>query len=177
MRVIAGRLGGQKFASPQGPRTHPMSERVRGGLFNQLGDIEGLTVLDAFAGSGALALEAASRGASSVIAVDMDKKAANAINNNIQALGLQDSIKAIQANCSAWSDNNPDAIFDLVFADPPYDNLQLSILQKLARHNVGGGLYILAWPGKLEVPEFIGLSRIKQSNYGDSQLVFYRKSA
>ena len=72
MRIIAGYLGGRQFNSPRSNRTHPMSDKARGGLFNALGDISGLTVLDAFAGSGALSFEAISRGAESVIAVDID---------------------------------------------------------------------------------------------------------
>ena len=72
MRVIAGRLGGRNFDSPKTQRTHPMSDKVRGALFNALGDLGGLTVLDAFAGSGACSLEAASRGATEVLAIDIN---------------------------------------------------------------------------------------------------------
>jgi 16S rRNA (guanine966-N2)-methyltransferase len=83
MRIIAGRLGGRHFASPQGRRTHPMSDKMRGALFNALGDIDGLSVLDAFAGSGALAFEAVSRGAGHAVAIDVDKSAQRAIAENI----------------------------------------------------------------------------------------------
>lgn len=176
MRVIAGALGGRQFDSPHGQRTHPMSERVRGGLFNPLGNIEGLTVLDAFAGSGALSVEAASRGAAHVTAIDIDNKAVRTIKSNIESLGLQNKIKAIHVSCVAWSNNNPGLQFDLIFAAPPYDDLKLTLLQKLTRHVKGGGIYVLDWPGKLEAPELAGLDMIKQSNYGDSQLVFYRKT-
>jgi 16S rRNA (guanine966-N2)-methyltransferase len=78
VRIIAGSLKGRTFSEPHGHRTHPMSEKVRGALFNALGDIEGLTFLDAFAGSGALSFEAASRGAKSVIAIDKDGPAYSA---------------------------------------------------------------------------------------------------
>ncbi|HKX24038.1 MAG TPA: RsmD family RNA methyltransferase, partial [Candidatus Saccharimonadales bacterium] len=83
MRVIAGELGGRFFAGPDSTATHPMAERVRGAMFNALGDIEGLTVLDAFAGSGALAFEAISRGAKSVVVVERDKRAQRIIAENI----------------------------------------------------------------------------------------------
>src|SRR6185312_1690039 len=102
LRVVAGALGGRVFDSPDGHRTHPMSERVRGGLFNALGDIENLTVLDAFAGSGALGFEAISRGAASVLAVEIDKRAQDAISRNIRTLGLAKQMKLVRANCSSW---------------------------------------------------------------------------
>ena len=70
MRIISGVLGGRVFKAPNGNKTHPMSEKIRGAMFNSLGDISGLTVLDAFSGSGAVAIEAFSRGAEHVVAVD-----------------------------------------------------------------------------------------------------------
>lgn len=175
MRVIAGKLGGRRFEAPKGHKTHPMSDKMRGAIFSMLGDIEGLTVLDAFAGSGAVAFEAISRGARSAVAIDVDKNAAEAIKKNTKEFGLENYVKAIRANVSGWSDNNPDAQFDIVACDPPYDKLQLSLLQKLAKHVKKDGIYILSWPGKLEVPELINLEKLQGKNYGDSQLVFYRK--
>lgn len=174
MRVISGYLGGRVFNAPPGHRTHPMSERVRGALFNALGDISGLTVLDAFAGSGALSIEAISRGAAGAIAIDIDKSAHRTLKENIESLGLKASIKAIRANASGWSDNNQQQAFDLVLAAPPYDAVQLSVCQKLTIHLKNTAVYVLDWPGKLEAPEFIGLRMINQKNYGDAQLVFYR---
>src|SRR5580704_8750565 len=103
MRVIAGYLGGRSFNSPGGHRTHPMSDKVRGAIFGVLGDIKGLTVLDAFAGSGALAIEAISRGAKSAVAIEVDKRAHAIIVENIQALGLEARVKAIRAFAGAWS--------------------------------------------------------------------------
>src|ERR1035437_1617288 len=125
MRIIAGRLGGRNFDSPHGHRTHPMSDKARGGLFNALGDIDDLTLLDAFAGSGALSLEAISRGVSHATAIDIDKKAQEIIKKNAKELGVLDQVKVIRANASGWSDNNQDAMFDIVISAPPYDDLQL----------------------------------------------------
>jgi len=71
VRIIAGYLSGRQFNSPRSNRTHPMSDKARGGLFNSLGDISGLSLLDAFAGSGALSFEAISRGTASSVAVDI----------------------------------------------------------------------------------------------------------
>ena len=88
MRVVAGFLGGQIFESPHGHRTHPMSEKVRGAIFSALGDIKGLNVLDAFSGSGALAIEAISRGAKTATAVEVDKRAHQVIQDNLKKLNI-----------------------------------------------------------------------------------------
>lgn len=93
MRVVAGRLGGRIFDSPRTHRTHPMSEKARGAIFNVLGDIAGLSVLDAYSGSGALAIEAVSRGAKSVLAIEVDVEAVKTIARNIENLQLGDRIK------------------------------------------------------------------------------------
>jgi 16S rRNA (guanine966-N2)-methyltransferase len=176
MRVIAGGLGGRQFDAPKGHRTHPMSEKVRGALFSALGDIEGLSVLDTFAGSGALSFEAISRGAIEATAIDNDKKAYDAIVLNMEKLGVEQQIKATRANVASWSDNNPDKTFDLVFVAPPYDNLQLNTVQKMTRHVSKGGLLVLDWPGKLEPPNLEGIKIKHSKNYGDAQLAFYRKT-
>lgn len=177
MRIIAGTLRGRIFDSPSGHRTHPMSDKMRGGLFNTLGDIGGLTVLDAFAGSGALSFEAISRGASHATAIDIDKSAHQAVTRNSTNLGVTDKVKAIRANASGWSDNNPDAMFDIVIAAPPYDDLQLPLVQKLVRHTGSSGIFIVDWPGKMPAPQLDGQDLVKQNNYGDGQLLFYKKPA
>ncbi len=175
MRVIAGQFGGRQFDAPKGQRTHPMSERVRGGLFGSLGDITGLTILDAFAGSGALSIEAISRGAKEAVAIDIDRQAFAAITSNIKSLNLDKQIKAIRANVSGWSDNNPSVQFDIVFIAPPYDDLQPKLLVKLIRHVKTDGIYALDWPGKTDLPDLAELDLIKRQDYGDAQVVFYRK--
>lgn len=176
MRIIAGSLGGRVFETPGTRRTHPMSDKMRGALFNTLGDIAGLTVLDAFAGSGALSYEAVSRGAAQAIAIDIDKSAYQVMNKNIAELGLGAQVKAIRASASGWSDNNPNAQFDIVIAAPPYDDLQLPLVQKLVKHLKPEGLFVVDWPGKLPPPDLPGLNLVKQSNYGDGQLAFYRRN-
>lgn len=106
MRVIAGTLGGRLFASPNGHRTHPMSDKMRGALFNILGDISGLRVLDAFAGSGALSFEAISRGAAVVVAIERDRRAQQTIVENVDSLGIADEIQVVRANAKAWLRKN-----------------------------------------------------------------------
>lgn len=168
-------MGGRQFEAPKGHRTHPMSEKARGGLFSALGDISELTVLDAFAGSGALSFEAVSRGVSHATAVDIDKSAITTVVNNAKMLKIQSKIKAIRANASGWSDNNPDAKFDLVFIAPPYDDLQPNLVSKLSRHLKEKGVYVLDWPKNEAILEISGLEIVKRKNYGDAQLVFYKK--
>lgn len=176
MRVISGNLKGRQFKPPHGHRTHPMSEKVRGALFNTLGDIENLTILDAFAGSGALCFEAISRDAKNAIAIDHDKNAIRALRENIKELGLNEKIKAIDANSSSWSDNNEETRFDIVILAPPYDNLQEKLLSKLTKHVSTDGLLVLDWPGNIQAPAFEGFEEVANKNYGDAALVYYRQS-
>ncbi len=175
MRIIAGTLGGRNFDSPHSARTHPMSDKVRGALFNALGDIAGLTVLDAFAGSGALSFEAISRGAASTIAIDIDSEAFKTINNNVERLGIANKVSVLRKNVSGWARNNTLQQFDLVLADPPYDDIRPDILQKLVPLTKHGGLYVLSWPGSEPIRPFDGLKPVSHKTYGDAQLVFYRR--
>lgn len=177
MRVIAGFLGGRTFASPHGHRTHPMSEKVRGAIFGVLGDIKGLTVLDAFAGSGALAIEAISRGARTAVAIEVDKGVYKIMKENIASLDLSERIKAIRAFAGAWSTRNEAQKFDLILLDPPYDDVPYRDLKKLPIHLADGGTLVLSWPGHAEPLKFNGLTSVLTKNYGDAQLVFYQKIA
>lgn len=175
MRIIAGKLGGRQFNAQTGSRTHPMSEKARGAMFNMLGDINGLTVLDAFAGSGALSFEAISRGAASALAIEIDKTAQSTIKRSTEELVLQDQIHLISGNCLGWSARNKDQQFDLVLCDPPYDRILIGSIQKLAIHVKLGGLLVLSWPKHVEVGELKNTDIVKTGKYGDAQLVFYRR--
>lgn len=174
MRVIAGELGGRIFDSPHSHRTHPMSDRVRGGLFNTLGDIVGLSVLDAFAGSGALSFEAVSRGASSALAIESDRTAQIQIEANIKALNIKGRVKLIRSSSNAWLSTTPNAMFDIILCDPPYDDLQQSLLSRLAERIKPDGLLVLSWPTGVEAPSFNHCEIVVERNYGDAQLYFYR---
>ena len=103
MRIITGKLGHHLFDSPKGRQTHPMSEKIRGALFNMLGDINNLTVLDAFGGSGALAFESISRGARSAYILEPDKTAFKIIVQNIATLGISDQVVAKKKFAASWS--------------------------------------------------------------------------
>jgi 16S rRNA (guanine966-N2)-methyltransferase len=177
MRIVAGTLGGRQFESPRGHLTHPMSEKARAAIFNALGDIGGLSVLDPFAGSGALSFEALSRGARSALLIDNDKHSIRAINKNIGQLGLRKNAKAISANARAWSDMNKGAKFDLILADPPYNKLQIDLLERLVTHLNPDGVFVLSWPGSQSVPVLEATEQIKTNFFGDAKVVFYRLAA
>ncbi len=176
MRIITGTLKGRIFDAPTGHRTHPMSDKMRGALFNMLGDLDGLTVLDAFAGSGALGFEAISRGATSVLAIDSDRSAQQTIAQNIKKLELWRRVKLVKASASAWLSTNPEATFNIVLCDPPYDDLQHATIQKLTAALAPKGIFVLSWPGKQPLPELSGVEFLETRNYGDAQLGFYQKS-
>ncbi|MET1033589.1 MAG: RsmD family RNA methyltransferase [Candidatus Saccharimonadales bacterium] len=182
MRVITGSLGGRQFNSPKSDKTHPMSDKIRGALFNILGDIEGLTVLDVFAGSGALSFEAISRGAAQSTAIDNDRAAQRVIAENIQALGLGGRVKLVSTSASTWlqsmSVEKMEAVqkFDVVLCDPPYDNLQPKLIDDLAATVNQDGILALSWPGDQEAPVLPKLELIDRRQYGDAALVFYRQT-
>ncbi|MGH7193059.1 MAG: RsmD family RNA methyltransferase [Candidatus Saccharimonadales bacterium] len=175
MRIIAGSLGGRRFTSPKGNRTHPMSDKGRGALFNALGDIGGLSVLDAFAGSGALSFEAVSRGAARATAIERDRAAQQAVEAGIGMLCLGKEVKLIKANAAGWLKTS-DETFDLILLDPPYDDLQPNLLANLAERTVNGGTVVLSLPpdAGFSLPE--RFERLATKDYGDAQLVFYRKN-
>src|SRR5207247_1643471 len=121
MHIIAGRLKGRSFDSPGSFKTHPMSDKARAALFNILGDVAGLTVLDAFAGSGALGFEAISRGATSALFIEQDRIAQRTIEHNQAVLGLKRQTQLIRASANAWLSTTPETpSFDLILCDPPY---------------------------------------------------------
>jgi 16S rRNA (guanine966-N2)-methyltransferase len=122
-RIISGRAGGLRLATPSGPSTRPTSDRVREALFSRLEHLDllpGAHVLDLYAGSGALGLEAASRGAASVLLVESDRLAAKVARDNVAALGLP-GVTVRQSTVSAVLAAAPAQPCTLVFSDPPYD--------------------------------------------------------
>jgi 16S rRNA (guanine966-N2)-methyltransferase len=174
MRIIAGYLGGRTIEDVRGHRTHPMSEKIRGALFNTLGDIVDLTVLDAFAGTGAVSIEAVSRGARCVRAFDNDKDASKTVIKNIHTLQLEKNIEFTAMNVSAWSDDHPDQLFDIVILDPPYDNMMVGLLRKLALHTRSGGVCVLSQPSTFDLA-LDSFELIAQKEYSGASLAFYRR--
>ncbi|MCE7007803.1 16S rRNA (guanine(966)-N(2))-methyltransferase RsmD [Kibdelosporangium philippinense] len=170
-RIVAGTAGGRRLAVP--PRgTRPTSDRVREALFSAVEsmlDLSSLKVLDLYAGSGALGLEALSRGASSVTFVESDRTAVNVLKANIAAVGLPGT-SVVQAKVLTFlsGDASP---FDLIVADPPYDMDVAAEVTALSRWAAPGALVVLeqsvravapAWPAPLE--------SLRTKKYGDTVL-------
>jgi 16S rRNA (guanine966-N2)-methyltransferase len=124
MRIIAGVHRGRKIEAPEGLTTRPMIDRVRENLFNLLGEtVAGAVVLDLFCGSGALGLEALSRGAARVTFVDADREAVQAVETNCRRLGLQERVRILRRNAlrpGPWMRPEGAASYTLIFVDPPY---------------------------------------------------------
>ena len=116
MRVVAGELGGRRLQAPKGTGVRPTSDRAREALFSILGDVSGALVLDLFCGTGALGIEAVSRGAERAVLVDTDISAARA---NVDSLGIPDRAELVCGDASKYLETSLDG-FDLVFCDPPY---------------------------------------------------------
>ena len=177
MRVISGILGGRIFKSPNSFKTHPMSDKVRGALFAMLGDLDGLSVLDAFSGSGAFTIEAISRGARNAVAIEIDRQAQQVIAQNIQDLGITRKVKLIKAGASAWlQTKSADELYDVVLCDPPYNNLQVGLLNRLSSTMKSDGILVLSWPSGHDDPKLDNLTMIERRQYGDAQLFFFRFS-
>lgn len=117
-RIVAGTAGGRRLIAPAGSGTRPTSDRVREALFSTLGDLTGLRVLDGYAGSGAVGLEALSRGAAHALLVEHDRAALTALRANVTALGLAARVHA--GDVARLVDGEPDQPYDVVFLDPPY---------------------------------------------------------
>src|SRR2546421_7391552 len=130
MRIIAGTHRGHRIAAPKGRDTRPTSDRVRENAFNLIGPVDDADVLDLFAGSGAMGLEALSRGAASATFVESDREACRTINANLDKLKLkatvlcQDAVRAVAQERRAY---------DLVLCDPPYDVDPTRLLQHLPK--------------------------------------------
>ena len=120
MRIVAGRHGGRRIAAPPGRETRPTSDRVREALFSILGPLDGVRVLDLYAGSGALGLEALSRGAVSAVFVERDARALAALRANLDALGIEADARRADALAALREARNRGETYDLVLCDPPY---------------------------------------------------------
>jgi len=123
MRIISGEAGGRRLRAPRGAATRPTADRVREALVNILGSAAGLSVLDLFAGTGALALEALSRGAAHAVLVDHAEAAVRVIHANLAALGYADRARVLRLDVERALRllAREGARFDLIFVDPPYE--------------------------------------------------------
>ena len=176
LRVISGKFGGRNLDAPTNTRTHPMSERIRNALFNSIGsELEGASVLDAFAGTGAVGFEALSRGAHSVSFVERDRVAQSVLRNNVKSLGVENSTTIISSSVSNWLSTQSNEMFDIIFADPPYNDLQLPTVKRLFGLLKPNGLMVLSHTGRGEVPIQTGIVVVDNRSYGNAYLTFFRQ--
>jgi 16S rRNA (guanine966-N2)-methyltransferase len=184
MRIVAGRLGGRRIATPKGAAIRPTSDRLRETLFNILehryGDpVTGARVLDLFAGTGALGLEALSRGAAFALLVDDGAAARALIRANVESLGLGGVTRIFRRDATRLGPVHPLEPFSLAFADPPYG--QGLAERALACAHDGGWLskealvVVEEAAGRATSPP--GFEEIERRVYDDSELVFLRASA
>ncbi len=175
IRIIAGSFGSRTIQAPDGHTTHPMSERIRNAIFNSIKDeLADAVILDAFAGSGALGIEAISRGAAHATFVEKDRIAGRIIDENIKTLKINDQTKVIHGSVKGWV-NRTNVRYDIIFADPPYATPQFSTVIKLFRLLKPNGLMVLSYPGRGEAPTETGVVVVDNRSYGTAALAYYRK--
>lgn len=166
MRVVAGEFGGRRLIAPEGLTTRPTTDRVREAMFNALGSsglLEGALVADLFAGSGAIGIEALSRGAQQCVFVERDRDAVRALEENIDTLGLSERSRVDRSDALRVASGLD---VDIVFADPSYDFDDWERLVGIVRAPV-----LVAESGR-PLGEFAGWSVRRQKRYGRTWVTF-----
>ena len=179
MRVIAGTAKGRRLQGPPGKDTRPMMDRAKEALFSSLGSVvEGAAVLDLYAGSGSLGIEALSRGAASATFVEMGRPALRALRTNLEVVGLGGEVVA--SDVTSYLARTGDR-FDLVFVDPPY-RLSLALLEQVLAAAAGvlgnGGVMVVhrrAGEARPKGPD--GITLRDDRRYGDTRLWIYQRDA
>ncbi len=178
--ITSGIYRGRKLETPSTTLTHPMGSREKLALFNALESLQGplsvdSRVLDCFCGSGALGLEAISRGAGTVVFVDQNASAIAATKHNVAALSVQNQAKIIKSSAQNYADSPDCPIFDLILADPPYDNFpaDLSFLGKLLKND---GILALSHPTSINLAQTLpGFDLIRTKKHAAANISFLVK--
>jgi 16S rRNA (guanine966-N2)-methyltransferase len=171
VRVVAGAYKGRRLQAPKGPRTRPTADRVREALFSMLGSVEGAQVLDLFAGSGALGIEALSRGAASAVFVEREPRALEALRRNLDPLDAETTVVRQDALRFLARAEGP---FDLVFVDPPYDSAP-----RVARPLSEGLPALISGKARIvtesdkRTPLELSLPLIRERTYGDTRIAVH----
>lgn len=188
IRLISGIFKNHKIISPNSRQTHPMSERARNAIFNSIqAEIQDAEVLDAFAGTGALGLEAISRGAKKVIFIEKNRLAQKILSENMKIVEKNEKagkVKLIRSSVSSWLNSSESRLergdllenltFDVIFADPPYYDPQFSTIKKLSKRLKSGGILILSQPKEIENFEMENLTLISEKKYSGAKILFFR---
>jgi 16S rRNA (guanine(966)-N(2))-methyltransferase RsmD len=183
MRVIAGSLKGRRLKAPTWEGLRPTSDKLRETLFNILAPrIAGASLLDLYAGTGAIGIEALSRGARSVTFVESDRRAQALIAENLAHCGVEGSYAIIRGTVARAVEQldaaafGPYELFDIVWLDPPYDEAADAVMAAAAVLLAPGGLLVLEHARRRQAPETAGrLARVRQVTSGDSALSFYEQ--
>ena len=171
MRIIAGSHRGHTIYAPPGRDTRPTSDRVRENVFNILGPVDGATVLDLYAGSGAMGLEALSRGAERAVFVERDPDAVKVIERNLDKLGLRGTVLRKDAVSALASETRK---YDLVLVDPPYDmypDVQPQLVRYLPSVLAEDGVVVVETDARIE-PE-LPLPQRTSRKYGSARITVY----
>lgn len=177
MRVITGFARGRRLKSPEGMDVRPTTDKVKESMFNALQfDIEGRRVLDLFAGSGQLGIEALSRGAEYAVFVDASKASADIIRQNLQIVGLESSSRVFCGDALSFLRTAQER-FDIAFLDPPYaTGLLQSAMALLPSVMSDSGVLVCEHPSEEELPDaFGGFAVHKRYRYGKIAVTVYRK--
>lgn len=177
MRIIAGIHKGRRLDAPDWPGLRPTSDRLRETLFNVLAPrIEGARFLDAYAGTGAVGIEALSRGAAHVTFLEQDRRAQTLIQANLDRCGVADRYAIIRAGFKGATEGL-EGPFDVVFLDPPYSQTELAAALDAAGPMVTAGAVLIIEHAKRDAApaQAAGLTRIRELVQGDSVLSFYRR--
>ena len=170
MRIIAGTHRGHRIAAPKGGDTRPTSDRVRENAFNLIGPVDDAEVLDLFAGSGALGLEALSRGAARATFVEHDRAACRVIDANLDKLGLHATVLQTDVLRALAQERGR---YDLVLCDPPYDYDASRLAPLLARLLTDDGVLVWESSGREGPPEVPGLTQRTTRTYGSARLTLF----
>jgi 16S rRNA (guanine966-N2)-methyltransferase len=179
MRVISGRFKGRRLASPTWAGLRPTSDKLKGQLFEILGAaVPGACVMDGYAGTGALGIEALSRGARHVVFVDADSRAMALVADNLRACGVEQGYAMMRGEVAGIVSRLPATLrFDVILLDPPYDDPAASTLVAAVVPALSDdGLVVLEHARRAGAPEDVaGLVLARRVRSGDSALAFYRR--
>jgi 16S rRNA (guanine(966)-N(2))-methyltransferase RsmD len=180
MRIIAGALKGRRLKTPSWEGLRPTSDRLRETLFNIVGArVPGAHVLDAYAGTGAVGIEAISRGAARVVFIERDPRAARLIAENLARCGVENGYAIIRADLARVAAPAGAAAFDVIVLDPPYADLEAgAVVAHAGAWLAPGGLLVLEHARRRPAPPVAGpLALTRTVTSGDSALSFYEPSA
>jgi 16S rRNA (guanine966-N2)-methyltransferase len=177
MRVIAGRYKGRRLKAPTWDGLRPTSDKLRETLFNILAPrIEGARVFDGYAGTGAIGIEALSRGAAHVTFVEQDRRARALIEENLAGCGVERDYTIDGGDVAAALSQHAGSPYDVILLDPPYDRPTLDVLDVAARAVAAEGLIVLERATRREPDTPASLARVRDIKSGDSTLTFFRRS-